>query len=173
MNPHSLYDLGAEYNETMRQIEEADGELTPELEARHDEIVARLSTSAANVAAALDMCDGAVKELEQWIEKLDRRRRAIDKEAERWKQAAISNMAGMGINELSGFANGLEIKLRVRESESVAVDVSPEQLPDRFVNTKVTKSPDKKALKEALAAGDELASRVAHIERKPFLVVRS
>ena len=171
MNPHALFDLGADYNALMAEIEEADGVLTPELEARHDEIVARLAGSAANVKMALQMIERGEEDLDEWIAKLSRRKASLAKEAERWKSAAIANMIGMRINRLEGILNGVPVKLAVCESESVAVDVEAEKLPDELCTVKVTRTPDKKAIKAAILAGDEVAGRVAHIERKTYLRV--
>ncbi|NLH78621.1 MAG: hypothetical protein GX465_16455, partial [Acidobacteria bacterium] len=106
-----------------------------------------------------------------WIAKLSRRKASLQKEAERWKTAAIANMIGMRINRLEGILNGVPVKLAVCESESVAVDVEAEKLPDELCAVKVTRTPDKKAIKAAILAGDEVAGRVAHIERKTYLRV--
>lgn len=171
MNPHALFDLGADYNALMAEIEEADGVLTPELEARHDEIVARLAGSAANVKTALEMIKHGEDELDVWLDKLSRRKASLAKEAERWRAAAMGNMIGMGINRLEGVLNGLPAKLSICESESTVVDVDAESLPDDLVTVKVTRTPDKKAIKAALLAGDERITTKAHIERKPYLRV--
>lgn len=171
MNPHSLLDLGNEYNAIMAEIEESDGVLTPELEARHDEIVARLAGSAANVKTALDMIKRGEDELDVWLDKLARRKASLAKEAERWKNAAMANMIGMRINKLEGVLNGLPVKLAVCESESVAIDIEADKLPDELCTIKTVKTPDKKAIKAAILAGDDTAVRVAHIERKTYLRV--
>jgi hypothetical protein len=171
MNPHALFDLGAEYNALMAEIEDADGVLTPELEERHDAIVDRLAGSAANVKIALDMIERGVEDLDEWIAKLSRRKASLAKEAERWRAAAMGNMIGMGINRLEGVLNGLTVKLAVCESESVAIDIEADKLPDELCTIKTVKTPDKKAIKAAILAGDETAVRVAHIERKTYLRV--
>jgi hypothetical protein len=171
MNPHALFDLGAEYNAIMAEIEDADGVLTPELEERHDAIVDRLAGSAANVKTALDMIKRGEDELDVWLDKLARRKASLAKEAERWKNAAIANMIGMRINRLEGVLNGLPVKLAVCESESVAIDIEAEKLPDELCTIKTVKTPDKKAIKAAILAGDDTAVRVAHIERKTYLRV--
>jgi len=166
-----LYNVGAEYAAIMQEIEDADGVLTPELEARHDEIVARLATVPGNVKAALEMCKSAQADLDGWIDKLTRRRASLDKEAERWKLLAMRNMDAMNVNRLEGELNGLPVKLALCESESVVVDIDAEHLPDDYVTVKVTRTPDKKKIKAAIIAGEDAVSRVAHIERKPYLRV--
>lgn len=151
MNPHALFDLGADYNALMAEIEEADGVLTPELEARHDEIVARLAGSAANVAVALQMIERGEEDLDEWIAKLSRRKASLQKEAERWKSAAIANMIGMRINRLEGMLNGVPVKLAVCESESVEITG---EVPASYCRTIPDKSePDKVMIKKALKDG--------------------
>jgi len=115
------------------------------------------------------MIERGEEDLDEWIAKLSRRKASLAKEAERWKTAAIANMIGMRINRLEGVLNGVPVKLAVCESESVAVDVEAEKLPDELCT--VTRTPDKKAIKAAILAGDEIAGRVAHIERKTYLRV--
>jgi hypothetical protein len=170
-NPHSLYDLGVEYNAIIQEIEDADGVLSPDLEERHDAIVAKLAGSAANVKSALAMIKRGEDELDEWLDKLARRKASLAKEAERWKNAAMANMIGMRINKLEGVLNGLPVKLAVCESESVAIDIEAEKLPDELCTIKTVKTPDKKAIKAAILAGDDTAVRVAHIERKTYLRV--
>lgn len=171
MNPMSMMNLGDEYNAIMAEIEESDGVLTPELEVRHDEIVARLAGSAANVKAALHVIERGTEDLDEWIAKLSRRKESLKREAERWKTAAITAMQGMGVTRLEGELWGLPAKLSLCESESVVVDVDAEKLPDELVTVKVTRAPDKKAIKAAILAGDESAVNTAHIERHPYLRV--
>lgn len=168
MNPFSLYHLSAEYNAIMQEIEDADGVLSPELDERLEAITKNLATQAVNVKVALDMIDAGKDQIDTWIQKLSTRKAALEREEQRWKDAALRNMAGMGINTLEGELNGLPVKLRVMESESVVVDVDAEHLPSEYVNIKVTQTPDKKALKAAIQEGKEVP---AHIERKQYLRV--
>lgn len=153
MNPHALFDLGAEYNAIMAEIEDADGVLTPELEARHDEIVSRLAGSAANVAVALQMIERGEEDLDEWIAKLSRRKASLAKEAERWKSAAIANMIGMRINRLEGMLNGVPVKLAVCESTSVNV-YDESLLPEHMTSTKTVTTPDKRKIKAALESNE-------------------
>ena len=167
MNPHALFDLGADYNALMAEIEEADGVLTPELEARHDEIVARLAGSAANVKTALDMIKHGEDELDVWLDKLSRRKASLAKEAERWKSAAIANMIGMRINRLEGVLNGLPVKLAVCESESVEITGD---VPASYCRTIPAKTePDKVMIKKALKEGATVPG--AELRTKTYLRV--
>ena len=159
MNPFTLYSLSAEYTQVMRDIEDADGVLTPELEARLDAATAALATGAANVKMALEMIDHGKDQLDTWIRKLSTRKAALEREEERWKDAAIRNMSGMGINRLEGELNGLPVKLRVMLSESISVD--EDKLPiNMFRKIPAKYEPDKKAIKEALKAGKKVRGAV-------------
>lgn len=59
--------------------------------------------------------------------------------------------------------------LSLRKSETTVID-DEEALPDKFVNVTITAKPDKKRIKEALKAGEEVAG--AHIEVKQNLQVK-
>jgi len=168
LNPFSLYKLTPEYNAIMQEIEDADGVLSPELDERLEAITKNLATQAVNVKTALDMIGAGKDQIDEWIDKLSRRKEALEREKKRWQDAALQNMSGMGTDVLEGELNGLPVKLRVMESESVVVDVDAEHLPSEYVNIKVTQTPDKKALKAAIQEGKEVP---AHIERKQYLRV--
>lgn len=166
MNPFTLYSLSAEYTQVMRDIEDADGVLTPELEARLDAATAALATGAANVKMALEMIDHGKDQLDAWIRKLSTRKAALEREEQRWKDAAIRNMSGMGINTLEGELNGLPAKLRVMESESVKITGD---VPAAYSRTKTIVEPDKKMIKEALKEGADVPGAI--LERNTFLRV--
>lgn len=59
--------------------------------------------------------------------------------------------------------------LSLRKSETTVID-DEEALPDKFFNVTITAKPDKKRIKEALKAGEEVAG--AHIEVKQNLQVK-
>lgn len=154
MNPFALIDLGAEYNSVMAEIEANDGELTPELEARHDEIVVRLAGSAVNVVTALRLISAGEADLDEWIAKLERRKASLRKETERWKTAALRGMEGAGINRLEGEINGVPVKVGIMQSESVEITGEVPASYSREIPAR--REPDKVMIKKALKDGADV-----------------
>jgi hypothetical protein len=55
---------------------------------------------------------------------------------------------------------------------SVGVDSKPEQIPERFLLPPGERRPDKKALSDAIKAGDAEAAEHAHVSKRRFVKVR-
>jgi hypothetical protein len=80
-------------------------------------------------------------------------------------EAVISDLLPVGEKLETDF-----VKVKWHPSEAVMVDCAPELLPEKFQRIKTTCDPDKKALKDALKAGETIEG--ARIEKRFGLVIK-
>lgn len=144
----TLYDIAEEYIRILTDIEASEGEVTPEMEealAINDQNFAEkcdiYSKVIANYKAEAEACKSEAKRLK---ERADR----AEKGAERMKDYMRYWMQATGRDKVT--AGNWKLSLR----ESVAVEVSDmEILPEGYIREKITREPDKVALKDALKGG--------------------
>ena len=79
------------------------------------------------------------------------RMKALEKTQERLKNTLSDTMQSLGIVEIKGDF----IKLSFRKSESVEI-YNESDLPEKFVIEKVTRTPDKTAIKTAIKNGEKV-----------------
>jgi len=142
----SLYHIEAEYLTIINQVEELEGELTPELE---EQLTINEKELQGKSIAYLEFI-GSREELNKRVDDEIKRLQAIKK--------SNSNLIGNLKNRLldavklyGTFEVGLT-KFGTRKSSSVQVE-DVNSLPKELKVVKVTETADKKAIKEALKAG--------------------
>lgn len=144
----TLYEINQDYLRLMSEIEENEGEMTPELEqalaineADHAAKLEAYGQIIANYKAEAEACKAEAARLKA---KADRAARS----AERLKDTIRFFLTATDRRKVA--AGVWSFSLR----ESVAVEVSDmEILPEGYIREKVTREPDKAALKDALNGG--------------------
>ena len=145
---NTLYDISNEYLKLMSEIEANEGEMTPELEQalaineeNHAAKMEAYAACIANYKAEAEACKAESKRLKERAER-------ADKHADRLKEYMKMFMECTGREKVA--AGNWKLSLR----ESVAVEVSDmEILPEGYIREKVTREPDKAALKDAMKGG--------------------
>lgn len=145
-----LYEINEEYAAIIAAVEEAEGELTPELEealaANGDDFAAKIENYIKAVRNYEADADAFKAEAAAFKAKADRASRTAD----RLKETVSAAMLLRGIDK-ERFGN---FTASFRRSERVVVDEDAlEALPDDFKRVKTSVEPDKTALKTAIKAG--------------------
>lgn len=145
----ALYELAAEFHSVAATLEETDLDKQTILDtlegyaAEFDDKVVSIVSLIRNLEATAD----AIKEAEKHQKE---RREAIEKKADWLRDYVLRNMVAIGKEKVSC---GL-FAVRVRTNAPSVQIADNASLPSRFMVEKVTVNPDKKALKEAIEAGE-------------------
>ena len=123
-------------------------ELTSELEAMLIINQQELSEKSINYAKVIRNKEADSDAIDNEIKRLKSMKDANDRVIDRMKLAVKDAMLASGIDKIeSSF-----FKLSLRRSESVEV-INQDQLPECFVKAKITYTPDKVAIKDAIKSG--------------------
>lgn len=146
---NTLYKIETEYLELINQVEEMEGELTPEIEEALK--INELQLQGKSIAYL-----SVIKKNEHFANQLDeeiKRLQAIKKRTTNLND----NLKGRLLDavKLYGDFETEFNKFGTRKSESIEVE-NVNGLPDKYKVIKVTESADKKALKEAIKNGEEI-----------------
>lgn len=167
----TLYEHVANYRQAMDLLEEAEGELTPEVEALLESVEDGLPAKVDGVAAMIRNleADAAAFDLEQKLF-ADKKKKAT-KSVERLKEYLRSALIVADQKSIKGVRFTVALQANAPTVELLG-GVTAEALPFEFRRTKVTHEVDKTALKEALKAGDEAALAVAELRTSSHVRIR-
>jgi chromosome segregation ATPase len=146
----NLYEISQDYAAIIAAVEEAEGELTPELEealaANGEDFAAKIE----NYLKAIRNFEADAAACKEEAARFKAKEERAKKTAERLKESVMAAMQQRGIQK-QDFGN---LTASVRKTERVVVDDDLiATLPDDFKRVKTTIEPDKTALKTALKAG--------------------
>jgi hypothetical protein len=145
----SLYSIEEEYQILMQNIEEAEGEITEE---QAEQLVINEGERDAKSLAYICL----IKSKEGYIDMLDKEiaRLTALKKAEKNTIQRLKDNLLVAVKLFGEYGAGM-FKVSTRKSTSLLIDEDVE-LPGKYIVTKVTESPDKKAIKEAIKNGEEI-----------------
>lgn len=149
----NLFNIKQEYLALAHQLSE--GEVTPELEQALIINEAQLQEKATNYGYVIKNFEYEVDAIDNEIKRLKELKERREKAIDRMKQSVTNAMQLYGIEKVeSSF-----LKLSFRKSESVEV-INEAQLLPGFTTTKVTTTPNKTAIKEAIKRGEVVEGAV-------------
>jgi hypothetical protein len=149
----NLFNIKQEYLALAHQLSE--GEVTPELEQALIINEAQLQEKATNYGYVIKNFEYEVDAIDNEIKRLKELKERREKAIDRMKQSVTNAMQLYGIEKVeSSF-----LKLSFRKSESVEV-INEAQLLPEFTTTKVTTTPNKTAIKEAIKRGEVVEGAV-------------
>ncbi len=148
----SLLDMGNEFAEIMRSIyEDQAGEITEEQENKIQELLVSTKEKVTNYSAVLkhltaeiEMAERAAREAQEYAEK-------CSKIIDRLLYVAGLVMNKMNTKKLEGL-NGTGFFIRT--TESLKVEIDPNELPIKFQRTVIKTEADKRLIKEAIKNGE-------------------
>lgn len=147
-----LYAIEQEYIELAQRIEDAEGELTPELETALSITEQELQVKAVGYGYIIKDSEDTVSAIDAEIKRLQARKKAEQNKAERMKEAISNAMQHFGIHEVKTPT----LRLSFRKSERV-VGMSFDELPDEFVTVvPEQRKPNLTAIKAAIKEGREV-----------------
>jgi len=146
----SLYVIKEEYLDLISQVEQAEGELTPELESALTINKAELEVKSIAYVEVIKQRESFNARIDEEIKRLQAIKKANDNLVLRLKNNLLN-----AVNMFGNFEAGF-LKLSTRKSKSVEVNIDTNDLPKEFKSIKVTEAPDKTAIKKAIESGQEI-----------------
>lgn len=146
----SLYIIKEEYLNLISQIEQSEGELTPELESALTINKAELEVKSIAYVEVIKQRESFNARIDEEIKRLQAIKKANDNLVLRLKDNLLN-----AVNMFGNFEAGF-LKLSTRKSKSVEVTIDTNYLPKEFKSIKVTEAPDKTAIKKAIESGQEI-----------------
>ena len=145
----SIYEISNDYLTLMNEIEQAEGEITPEMEAQLKINEGELQSKSIAYLAVIKEREAFVTQIDEEIKRLTALKKRNNSLVDRLKENILNAV------NLFGTIETQFNKFSIRKSESVEVlDVN--ELPKEFKVVKVTEQADKKAIKEALKSGKQI-----------------
>ncbi len=146
----SLYIIKEEYLDLISQVEQAEGELTLELESALTINKAELEVKSIAYIEVVKQRESFNARIDEEIKRLQAIKKANDNLVLRLKNNLLN-----AVNMFGNFEAGF-LKLITRKSKSVEVTIDTNDLPKEFKSIKVTEAPDKTAIKKAIESGQEI-----------------
>jgi len=110
------------------------------------------NTKLENIGLYIKNLDAEAAAIKTEEENLYKRRKRAENKAEGLRRLIINSLIESGEKEIST----ARMRARIRTSKKTEI-VDLDSIPEEFVEVKTTKQPDKKAIKEAIEAGREIA----------------
>lgn len=148
----SIFNIQQEYINLLNQLEESDGELTPELEQALAINEQELEVKSIGYAQVVRKVESDIDIIAAEIKRLQALKKSKESTVERLKTTVENAMQLYGINTIQ-FST---MQLSLRKSESVHIN-DESTLDSRFLVEKITYAPDKNAIKAAIKAGEEVS----------------
>lgn len=145
----SLYGIIEEQRYTLAEIEEMQGELTPELEQQLEITALQLESKSIAYLEVIKTKDAFNLQITEEIKRLEAMKKVNDNLVTRLKDNLL-----IAVKTFGDFEVGLN-KFGTRKSTTVEIE-DVNQLPKEFKSIKVSEAADKKAIKEALQRGTEI-----------------
>jgi hypothetical protein len=160
----SLYELAYDFRNQLDELFDENGEATPAFE----EFRVQLGNKINQVAAYVLNCESDADQCKEVIDRIQARRKAYERKAERLRTYLAENMKVAGITEIKADDRSFVIKLYPDRDESVQIDDGI-AFPVELCNIKPPE-PSKLKIKAAILAGEPLIG--ARIVTKDRLVIK-
>lgn len=147
-----LFEISHDYRAVLDRVDDAEGVLDDTLEADLDAVHGAMEEKVAACVVVTRELDAEAAAIKAEEARLARRRKAIEANSERLLGYVGRCLTVAGTRKIATTVAVVSL----RASESVAVDVAAEALPEAYRRTKTTVEPDKTALKEALKRGEAI-----------------
>jgi acetoacetate decarboxylase len=146
----SMYEISREAMDIVSALEENEGELNPSIESALRINQNELQEKAINYAYAIKTVSNDVDAISEEIKRLQALKKAKDNTIQRLKDTVVNAMQIYGLEKVETPT----LKLSIRRSEAVEVDDNFDD--DIYMIKKVTYTPDKTRLKEAIKRGESI-----------------
>lgn len=147
----SLYALTAEFRNTLDEMFDEDGVMTPRFEELHEQISEKLSDVAAYILNTELEADQATVV----IKRVTALRDAHKKKAERLKKYLADHMRAVGRTEIIADDGSFKVKLYLNRDSSVVIEADAKFPPELCEDPKPPE-PSKSKIKQALLDGKEI-----------------
>lgn len=165
MNAPTLYGITAELNAILAQLEELDGEITPELEQALAINEGQFLQKAEDYGHAILNLKAMATAAKAEKERLASLQKFYENAQKRLTDALTTAMQAFGHDKVE---NGT-LRLSLRRTTATEVD-DLEQVPQEYKTTKVEVVPDKTAIKKAIQSGEAVPG--AHLVENVSLQIK-
>jgi hypothetical protein len=146
----SMYEISKNAQEIIWALEENEGELNPDIESALRINQNELQDKAINYSYAIKTVSNDVDAISEEIKRLQALKKAKENVVQKLKDTVVNAMQIYGIEKVETPT----LKLSIRRSEAVEVDDSFDN--DIYMVKKVTYTPDKTRLKDAIKRGESI-----------------
>ena len=161
MSSVNLYHISLEtqnlYDRLLDSIDEETGEVDIDLVSALEVKKEEFASAAINYATVIRMLQRKTEEADAEIKRMAAIKDKLGRTVETMTKTLSAACQGLGFEKI----NGLTAAISFRKSEQTIID-NAELLPSEFVKEKVTYTPDKTAIKNAIKAGQDVPG--AHVE---------
>jgi hypothetical protein len=151
----NIYQIQNEYQLIINEVINNEGEITPEQITALEINKADLETKGINYAYVIKQLDADCDAIDLEVKRLSALKKVRSNTSERLKNTISYAMQLFEVEEIKTPL----IKLNFRNSESVEI-TNEEVLADKFLVSKTTVIPDKKAIKDAIKNGEVVEGAV-------------
>lgn len=163
----NLYEIEKEYAEIVNELYENGGELTPEIEGRMAENAMSFEEKGENYMKAIRNLEADSKRFDEEKKFYDDKAKRAAKTADTLKRILVVAMQNRDLKK-KDFGS---MSASLRRSESVNInDNFFADVNAKYIREKVTKEPDKVAIKEAIKNGVEILG--ASLDEKYSLQIK-
>ena len=156
MSNMSLYEIDLQIKETIDSLMDSvdeNGEICDyEIMNRLEDLKAARETKLENIALYAKNLAVEASAIKNEENTLAERRNRLERKCERLKGILIDAMKADGNNKISS----PRFEAVIRDSKKTNI-INESEIPDRYMVTKTTKTPDKTAIKAAIEAGKKVA----------------
>ena len=145
----SLYNIQQEYISLAESIIDNDGLLSEEMEAALQINKDQLESKSQCYGFIVRQLEGECDMIDNEIKRLEAMKKSRGKTVDRLKESVSKAMLLYEIDKIETPT----IKISFRKSESIEIE-EESLIDEKYMTVKTTKTPDKKAIKEAIKAGE-------------------
>jgi hypothetical protein len=146
----SMYEISREAMDIVSALEENEGELNPDIESALRINQNELQDKSINYSYAIKTVSNDVDAISEEIKRLQALKKAKENVVQKLKDTVVNAMQIYGIEKVETPT----LKLSIRRSEAVEVDENFDN--DIYMVKKVTYTPDKTRLKDAIKRGESI-----------------
>lgn len=155
---NKLYQVGKEFQELALLAETADEDMAVAIHDTMGAIQAEFEDKGKAIAMLALNIDGDLEAIQSQIDRLTERKRIINNRKEALKEYLRTNMEASGITKISHPL----FTISLGKGRPIVVVDNEKDIPDDYMNVKVTSSPDKAMIAKAIKEGVEVPG--AHSE---------
>lgn len=144
-----LYNIQQEYISLAEQIIDNDGLLSEEMEAALQINKDQLENKSQCYGFIVRQLEGECDMIDNEIKRLEAMKKSRGKTVDRLKESVSKAMLLYEIDKIETPT----LKISFRKSESIEIE-EESLIDEKYMTVKTTKTPDKKAIKEAIKAGE-------------------
>ena len=145
----SLYNIQQEYISLAESIIDNDGLLSEEMEAALQINKDQLESKSQCYGFIVRQLEGECDMIDNEIKRLEAMKKSRGKTVDRLKESVSKAMQLYEIEKIETPT----LKISFRKSESIEIE-EESLIDEKYMTVKTTKTPDKKAIKEAIKAGE-------------------